>query len=71
MKTLIKYGNITLRDLVGLVEKNKKKFPKGLDTPITCGDYEGNYCHEKMSVEAWSDDPSETLDLSFELHDSF
>ena len=68
MKTLIEYGKITVRDLVNLVNENKKKFPKGLDTQITCGDYEGNYNHKKMSVEDWSGRPS-PIELSFELHD--
>lgn len=68
MKTLIEYGTITVRDLVNLVNKNKKKFPEGLDTRIICGDYEGNYNHVKMSVEDWGGYPS-SLQLSFELHD--
>ena len=46
------YKTITVKDLVDFVPHDKKTFPNGLDTPITSGDFEGNYhhvMHELMS----------------------
>ncbi len=39
------YKTLTVRELVEMVSNDKRHFPKGLDTPIATGDFEGNYHH--------------------------
>ena len=39
------YKTFTVRDLMDIVSTDSKAFPKGLDTPIATGDFEGNYHH--------------------------
>lgn len=45
-----KYKAITVKDLVDLVTEYPKDFPKGLNTVIMSGDFEGNYLHEKHEI---------------------
>ena len=50
------YRRITVKDLVDLVKLNPKEFPKGLDTVILSGDFEGNTAHEKHEIMRDSQD---------------
>jgi hypothetical protein len=70
---------LTLKDLIDFVEENKDDFPQGLETPITCGDSEGNYTHALITpfadeVEHWEDgdveEPIKTLFLQYEMHEN-
>ena len=61
----IKYGEVTLDELVRFVKTHKGDFPMGIKTRISLGDFEGNTYHRKVTVS--SDDGR--LYLSYELHE--
>lgn len=61
----IKYGEVTLDELVRFVKTHKADFPLGIKTRISLGDFEGNTYHRKVTVS--SDDGR--LYLSYELHE--
>lgn len=61
-----KYGTITVKDLVEMIENNKKIFPKGMDTEIWSGDFEGNYTHIKH--ELMFDDGK--IFIGYEMHEN-
>ena len=64
------YRTLTVRDLVEMVSNDKKNFPKGLDTPIVSGDFEGNYHH--IMHEAWhvyKIGKEKSILLCYELHE--
>ena len=61
----IKYGEVTLDELVRFVKTHKADFPLGIKTRISLGDSEGNTYHRKVTVS--SDDGR--LYLSYELHE--
>lgn len=67
------YRRITVKDLVDLVKLNPKEFPKGLDTAILSGDFEGNTAHEKHEIMRDSQDPQigPAIFLGFEFHENF
>ena len=45
-----------------------KSFPKGLDTVITTGDFEGNYQHQLHEMMT---DGGKSLFLGYEMHEGF
>ena len=59
------YGETTLAALVKFVQEHRSDFPRGLNTKISLGDFEGNTYHRKVTVS--SDDGR--LYLSYELHE--
>jgi hypothetical protein len=63
------YKTITVRDLVNAVSKDKKNFPKGLDTPINSGDFEGNYWHKLHEI--MTDSNNHSIFLGYEMHEGF
>ena len=68
MKTLF-YGRMRVQDLVNVIGKHPDLFPNGMNTFISCGDYEGNYNHRLLSVEDNGYGPKGAVKLYFELHD--
>lgn len=48
-------GRFTVRDFVALVLADQRNFPKGLDTPLSIGDFEGNFCTNILSVSTSGD----------------
>ena len=43
-------GRLTVREFAALVLADNLNFPKGLDTPMCIGDFEGNFCTNTLSV---------------------
>ena len=67
------YGKLTVRDIVNFVKGDKKLFPKGLDTPIYSGDFEGNYTHGKHELQYIKPDenvPETSVCLGYEMHEN-
>ena len=65
------YKQITVRDIVELVKNEPDNFPKGLDTPIASGDFEGNYLHclhELMNTSLESGERA--VFIGYEMHES-
>ena len=65
------YKTFTVRDLVDIVNADKKHFPNGLDTPIATGDFEGNYhhiLHEVFHGDKVGKNPA--ILLCYEMHES-
>ena len=48
-------GRLTVREFAALVLADKLNFPKGLDTPMCIGDFEGNFCTNVLSVTVGGD----------------
>ena len=61
----IKYGEVTLDELVRFVKTHKADFPLGIKTRISLGDFEGNNYHRKVAVS--SDDGR--LFLNYEMNE--
>ena len=59
------YKQLTVRDIIDAVLDDKFHFPKGIDTPILSGDFEGNYTHRMHEMEY--DEGS--LFLGYEMHE--
>jgi len=69
----MKYGKITVADLVNAVKGNPKDFPKGLDTPIVTGDFECNCTHGSHEISLIAPDGTikeNTLCLGYEMHEN-
>lgn len=49
-------GRLTVREFAALVLADKLNFPKGLDTPMCIGDFEGNFCTNVLSVTVGGDE---------------
>ena len=65
------YKTLTVRDLVDIVNADKKHFPNGLDTPIATGDFGGNYhhiMHEVFHGDKVGKNPA--ILLCYEMHES-
>lgn len=43
-------GKLTVRDIAAIVLADSVNFPKGLDTPVCIGDFEGNFSTNVLSV---------------------
>jgi hypothetical protein len=43
-------GLLTVREFVSIVLQDRDNFPRGLDTPMCIGDFEGNFCTNVLSV---------------------
>lgn len=43
-------GRLTVREFVSIVLTDKMRFPKGIDTPICIGDFEGNFRTNVLGV---------------------
>lgn len=61
----IRYGEVTLEELVKFVKGHMTEFPHGMKTRLSLGDFEGNTYHRKVAVG--TDDGR--LYLSYELHE--
>ena len=48
-------GRLTVREFVAIVLADKLNFPKGIDTPMCIGDFEGNFCTNVLSVTVGGD----------------
>lgn len=48
-------GRLTVREFVSIVLDDKMSFPKGIDTPICIGDFEGNFRTNVLSVTVGGD----------------
>lgn len=44
------YKTITVKDVVNFINAHPNKFPRGLNTPISSGDFEGNGYHNKHEL---------------------
>ena len=62
------YRALTIRDLVELVDGHKDIFPKGLDTEIVTGDFEGNDVHFKHEMNYQT---GRKLILNYEMHEAW
>lgn len=51
-------GKMTVRDLAAVALADTTNFPKGLDTPLCIGDFEGNFSTNVLSVTLGGDDSS-------------
>ena len=63
------YKPITVRDLVKFVEQNKGTFPKGLDTPLLCGDDECNATHQQFGFQQMDVKDTTAVVLTYEMHE--
>ena len=64
------YKTFTVRDLVDIVNADKKHFPNGLDTPIATGDFEGNYHHHyHEAYHGYKVGKSNAILLCYEMHE--
>lgn len=61
------YKTLTVKDLVDIVNADKKNFPLGMDTPITSGDFEGNYYHKMHEPMT---DRGKAIFLGYEMHEN-
>ena len=43
-------GKLTLREIAAIALADSVNFPKGLDTPVCVGDFEGNFSTNVLSV---------------------
>lgn len=43
-------GRMTVRELAAVALVDATNFPKGLDTPLCIGDFEGNFCTDVLSI---------------------
>lgn len=43
-------GVMTVREFVAIVLDDKNSFPRGLDTWLSIGDFEGNFCTNVLAV---------------------
>ena len=48
-------GRLTVREFAALVLADRLNYPKGLDTPMCIGDFEGNFCTNVLSVTVGGD----------------
>lgn len=48
-------GRLTVREFASIVLADRLNFPKGIDTPICIGDFEGNFCTNVLSVTVGGD----------------
>ena len=48
-------GRLTVREFAAMVLADRLNFPKGLDTPMCIGDFEGNFCTNVRSVTVGGD----------------
>ena len=48
-------GRLTVREFAAMVLADSINFPKGLDTPMCIGDFEGNFCTNVLSVTVGGD----------------
>jgi len=64
------YKTLTVRDLIDIVSTDKRHFPKGIDTPIATGDFEGN-CHHIMheAFHGYKVGRSSAILLCYEMHE--
>lgn len=64
------YKTLTVRDLMNIVSTDSKAFPKGLDTPIATGDFEGNYHHHlHEAFQGYKVGRSKAILLCYEMHE--
>jgi len=64
------YKTLTVRDLIDMVSNDHKNFPKGLDTPIATGDFEGNYHHHlHEAYHGYKIGKEKSLLLCYEMHE--
>lgn len=64
------YKTLTVRDLIDMVNADKRHFPKGLDTPIATGDFEGNYHHHlHEAFRGYKVGKSKAILLCYEMHE--
>lgn len=59
------YGEITVADLIRFINRHSANFPRGLNTRVTLGDFEGNTFHRKVNLAANGQD----LHISYELNE--
>lgn len=59
------YKQLTVRDIVDAVMKEHDNFPRGLDTPVLSGDFEGNYTHKLHEIQH----DRGKLFLGYEMHE--
>ena len=65
------YKTMTVRDLVDAVSNDKRNFPKGLDTPIASGDFEGNYRHIlHQAYHGFKIGNEKAIVLCYEMHEN-
>lgn len=64
------YKTITVKDLVNFVSNDKKNFPQGLDTPITSGDFEGNFHHVLHELFIDKLGEKEAVFIGYEMHET-
>lgn len=65
-----RYKRLTLKDLIDSVKADGKTFPLGMDTPIFCGDDEGNYTHGQLGLQYMDVDGKRSLIISYDMHES-
>ena len=64
------YKTLTVRDLIDFVSNDAKNFPKGVDTPITSGDFEGNYHHVLHELMTDHLGKKEAVFIGYEMHET-
>ena len=63
-------GPLTVREFVAIVLADKTNFPRGLDTTLTIGDFEGNFTSQVLSVTT-SGSMSDCVCLTGDPHEHF
>ena len=67
------YKVLTVKDIVDFVRSNKKRFPKGLHTPVVSGDFECNNTHGKHEIQYMEPDgviKENSVCLGYEMHEN-
>lgn len=62
------YKTWTVKELVAELNKLAKQMPKGEDTPVYSGDFEGNYLHG--SHELMLDEENNAIFIGYEMHEN-
>lgn len=63
-------GSLTVREFMAIVLADKLNFPRGLDTTLTIGDFEGNFTAMTLSVTT-SGSMSDCVCLTGDPHERF
>ena len=61
------YKTYTVKELIGVLKEYAKELPKGINSPVYSGDFEGNYTH--ILHEPMLDKENGALFLGYEMHE--
>ena len=63
------YKTFTIKELIKILTALAKEMPKGYNTPVYSGDFEGNYTHIKHEI--MRDEENGAVFLGYEMHENY